>query len=178
MKIIISVIFFLSCFCVSFAGTLVVGGAEMDGHSNKAGECINPGYSLDVGYELELLKYYPFQYLGVSLDGGGLFTYSNYETAHRDYVGGKETRQERESSATISAIIKPKIHLWKLYYYRMWGAGPDYAQTDGMDYGWLEGKGIGFDITDKISIEVSKRKFTRHDTGNSKHKTIALKFRF
>jgi hypothetical protein len=178
MKIKLLLVPLLLIASISSAGTLNVGGAKMDGHSNKKGECINPGYSIDIGYDWTLVQYTFLKYLGVSLDGGGLATYSNYETANREYVGGKETNQQRKSSMTIAGVLKPTVHLWKLYYYRMIGAGPDYSQPDGLDYGWLEGKGLGFNISSNVSIEVSKREFYRHDTGNSKHSAITLKFRF
>ena len=178
MKILISTILFLSLVSQCYGGVLSVGGAEMDGHSNKEGECINPGYSIDIGYDWKLLQYNPIKYLGVSISAGGLFTYSNYETAHREYKGGKETQQERESSVTLAGIIRPTLHVWKAYAFAMYGAGPDYAETDKFDYGWLEGKGIGFSVTNNVSIEISKRKFYRHDTGNTKHTTVSLRLEF
>jgi hypothetical protein len=169
---------------VCYAGTLNFGVAKMNGHSNDSNRCINSGISADLGYDWTVGEYNFFKdhkllkLLGVSLDAGGLFTYSNYETAHRETAKSDETDHRHESSWTLAGVAKPTFHIWSIYVYKMWGVGTDYAQTGGLDYGWLEGKGLGFDITDNVSIDVSKRKVYRHDTGNTKHTTLAIRITF
>jgi opacity protein-like surface antigen len=150
------------------AGELSVGAGLMDGHSDTQGRCINPGYSADIQY-VETIAGFGL----VHLDAGGLFTFSRYETASRETVGSHEYDQRTDTSLTLSAVIKPTLRISRLSVYYVFGIGPDWMEGkgEGLDYGWLTGVGLSFKLTDRVSIGVTERRYSRHDTGNYHNQT-------
>jgi hypothetical protein len=148
------------------AGEVAVGLTNMvAGHSEGAKDrCMNDGLALDLEYRVPFT--YDFhKYLGVEMTPGVMLRYANFETAYRMTSTSPESQQKRESGVALSGTLRPTIRVWRAKVFKLYGYGLDYNQPDGaFGFGYFKnGEGVGLDITDSITLEVSRRKFVRRD---------------
>ena len=154
---------------------MVVGVGMMDGHSDTQGRCINPGYYATTEYNRTALSFFDDR---LKLKAGAKLIFSRYEAASREFVGAVEYNQDQESSISISSILKPEYSLGRFSVFGILGIGPDWMETDGLDFGYLGEAGCSIRLTDSLSIGISKGKYRRLDTGNYSYLTILTMLRF